>query len=513
MGSLRGAGAIPLADVTAGVLSNNADLRAPVTVRAGAMLGGNGRSYAVTVLDGGYLSPGNSIDTYTTTSLTLSSSSVYVVEFNSDAADKVVVTDGPTIRGGQILVRFLGNASQQDILGKVFTIISNSGHVATGTFDADDVAFDAATAALFPGYTPLVSLFGGRTDLYFQLRQNFGTPRTISSVPSILGRTNSLFVRSIFGDPCSRLAARGPSTAHGLTLNSLLGSRNDIASMVSGALDNSWVQGYGETISANQGSGDWGYDFQLGGVSAGLDLVRRPNSVVGLAFGLSESSATHDYKGDRTSGRAYDFGVYAHAKHGEADVNFVAFVSKYALTHTRFVDMGITTKPAVGKPDAYRAGIAFGYDAKVHATAESDAFLRMGVGGGLMSRGAFTETGDEAIAMDFDAARVPYFQFDLGLSYGHDLFRSDKSWRVFGEAMLTRHVSVSPDPGMARFVTAVGNSTENTVASPEYTYLQVRPAVGVSWNKGSNSAELKLFTELRAGKSSPGASFNYRHQF
>ena len=115
--------------------------------------------------------------------------------------------------------------------------------------------------------------------------------------------------------------------------------------------------------------------------------------------------------------------------------------------------------------------------------------------------------------MNFDVARVPYFQLDFGVTYGHDLFHSDKSWRVFAEAMLTRHVSASADLQKARFVTAVGNSTEVAVASPEYTYVQVRPAVGVSWNKGSNSAELKIFTELRAGKASSGATLNYRHQF
>ncbi len=509
-------------DVQAGTLYNNAVIDAAVVVRNGAKLGGVGYTGPIQVAQGGTLAPGNSIGDITTTSLNVAPGATYQVEFNGTGADKVIVTPpgGATVKGGIEVVFYPGSI---DVASQVFTIIDHASLIhdiapdisLDPDIEKNGVYFDAATAALFPSLTPYIRTVDDntRTELYFGLYRNLGLPRTISSAPSILGRTNSLFVRSIFGDPCSRLAARGPSTAQGLTLNSLLGSRNDIATMVSGALDNSWVQGYGETISANQGSGDWGYDFQLGGVSAGLDLVRRPNSVVGLAFGLSESSATHDYKGDRTSGRAYDFGVYAHAKHGEADVNFVAFVSKYALTHTRFVDMGITTKPAVGKPDAYRAGIAFGYDAKVHATAESDAFLRMGVGGGLMSRGAFTETGDEAIAMDFDAARVPYFQFDLGLTYGHDLFRSDKSWRVFGEAMLTRHVSVSPDPGMARFVTAVGNSTEVAVASPEYTYLQVRPAVGVSWNKGSNSAELKVFTELRAGKSSPGASLNYRHQF
>jgi len=509
-------------DIQSGTLYNNAVIDAAVVVRNGAKLGGVGYAGPIQVAQGGTLAPGNSIGDITTTSLNIARGATYQVEFNGSGADKVIVTPpgGATVKGGIEVLFYPGSI---DVASQVFTIIDHASQVhdiapdisLDPDIEKNGVYFDAATAALFPSLTPYIRTGNDntRTELYFGLYRNLGLPRTISSVPSILGRTNSLFVRSIFGDPCSRLAARGPSTAQGLTLNSLLGSRNDIASMVSGALDNSWVQGYGETISANQGSGDWGYDFQLGGVSAGLDLVRRPNSVVGLAFGLSESSATHDYKGDRTSGRAYDFGVYAHAKHGEADVNFVAFFSKYALNHTRFVDMGITTKPAVGKPDAYRAGIALGYDAKVHATPTSDAFLRLGLGGGLMSRSAFTETGDEAIAMNFDAARVPYFQFDLGLTYGHDLFRSDKSWRVFGEAMLTRHVSVSPDPGMARFVTAVGNSTENTVASPEYTYLQVRPAVGISWNKGSNSAELKVFTELRAGKSSPGASLNYRHQF
>ena len=512
-GRLVVAGSITFADVTAGILSNNADLRAPVTVRSGATLGGNGRSMGVTILGGGRLAPGNSIDTYTTTSLTLNATSVYEVEFNADFADQIVVTDGPTVRAGQILVKFLGSAAQQNIRGKVFTIISNAGHAATGGFAAEDVAFDAATAALFPGYTPMVNLFDDRTDLYFLFRQNFGTPRTISSVPSIMGRTHSMFLRSIIGDPCSRLAARGPSTAQGLTLNSLLGSKNDIASMVSGAVDNSWVQGYGETISANQGSGQWGYDYQLGGVAAGLDLIRRPGSVVGLAFGLSQSDSTHEYQGDRTTGTAYDLGLYAHAKHGEADFNFVAFFSKYAFNHTRQVDMEGSTKPAVGRPDAYRAGFALSYDVPVYADPESSAYLRLGFGGGVMNRSAFTETGDEAIAMRFDAVRTPYFQFDLGVGYGHDLFRSDKAWRIFGEAMLTRHLAVGQDEGVARFVTAYAGNTDTTLASPSYTYLQVRPAVGISWHKGNNSAELKVFTELRAGKSSPGASLNYRHQF
>lgn len=516
---LKLASPLPL-DIQAGTLYNNAVIDAPVVVRSGAKLGGVGYAGAIQVAQGGTLAPGNSIGDITTTSLNIAPGATYQVEFNGTGADKTIVIPpgGATVKGGIEVVFYPGSI---DVASQVYTIIDHASLIhdiapdisMDPDIEKNGVYFDATTAALFPSLSPYIRTVGNHTELYFGLYRNLGLPRTISSVPSIMGRTNSLFVRSIFGDPCSRLAARGPSAAQGLTLNSLLGGRNDLATTVSGALDNSWVQGYGETIQANQGTGNWGYDFQVGGVSAGLDIIRRPNSVVGLAFGLSQSSATHEYQGDRTSGTAYDFGVYAHAKHGESDVNFVAFLSKYTLNHTRFVDMGITTKPAVGKPDGYRAGVALGYDAKVYATPVSSAYLRLGLGAGLMSRGAFTETGDEAIAMNFDEARVPYFQFDLGVTYGHDLLQSDKSWRVFGEAMLTRQVSVSPDLGNARFVTAVGNSTEIAVASPEYTYLQVRPAVGISWNKGNNSAELKVFTELRAGKSSPGASLNYRHQF
>ena len=507
-------------DIQDGTLYNNAVIDGAVTVRSGAKLGGVGYAGPIQVARGGTLAPGNSIGDITTTSLNIAPGATYQVEFNGSGADKTIVTPpgGATVKGGIEVVFYLGST---DVASQVYTIIDHASLIhdiapdisMDPDIEKNGVYFDATTKDLFPSLTPYIRTVGGHTELYFGLIQNLGNPRTISSVPSIMGRTNSLFVRSIFGDPCSRLAARGPSAAQGLTLSSLLSARDDLATAISGAVDNSWVQGYGETIQANQGTGEWGYDFQVGGVSAGLDLVRRPNSVVGLAFGLSESSATHEYKGDRTSGTAYDFGVYAHAKHGESDVNFVAFFSKYTLSHTRFVDLGITMKPAQGKPEGYRAGIALGYDTKVYATPKSSAYLRMGLGGGLMSRGAFTETGDEAIAMNFDVARVPYFQLDFGVTYGHDLFHSDKSWRVFAEAMLTRHVSASADLQKARFVTAVGNSTEVAVASPEYTYVQVRPAVGVSWNKGSNSAELKIFTELRAGKASSGATLNYRHQF
>ena len=510
------AGTLTLADVTAGVLRNNANLQAPVTVRANATLGGVGNSLAVSILNDGHLAPGNSIGTYTTTSLTLNPTSNYDVEFNRAGADKTIVTNGPTVRAGKINVIFLNDpnvANAADFKDKVFIIIDNTGHTATGTFAASDVAFDPATASAFPSYLPKVRMFDNHTELYFLLTQNFGTPRTISSLPSIMGRTQSMFVHSIAGDPYARLLARGPSSARGVTQNSFLSSKDNLDEAVSGAQDNTWVEGYAQTIQARQGSGNWGYDYQLGGVAAGIDLIRDQDWVMGLAFGMSQSEAKHEYNRDKTSATAYDLGLYTAATGDDSTVSFVAFYSNYDVTHTRQVDMDFTTRPASGKPKAFRTGVELGYDTNVFRTPDSKTYLRMGLGAGVAHRDGFTEKGEDAIIMNFDAVNMPYFQLDMGMGYSTDLFEGDKTWQLFGEGMFTRHVVSSNPTCQARFVNAVGGSGEVTVPSPEYTYIQFQPTVGVSWREGLGSAEFKVFAEIRGGKTAPGASASYKLRF
>jgi autotransporter-associated beta strand protein len=510
------AGTLTLADVTAGVLRNNANLQAPVTVRANATLGGVGNSLGVNVLNDAHFAPGNSIGTYTTTSLTLNPTSNYDVEFNRASADKTIVTNGPTVRAGKINVIFLNDpnvANASDFKDKVFTIIDNTGHVATGTFAASDVAFDPATASAFPSYSPKVRMFDHHTELYFLLTQNFGTPRTISSLPNIMGRTQSMFVHSIAGDPYARLLARGPSSARGVTQNSFLSSKDNLDEAVSGAQDNTWVEGYAQTIQARQGSGNWGYDYQLGGVAGGIDLIRDQDWVMGLAFGMSQSEAKHEYNRDKTSATAYDLGLYTAATGDDSTVSFVAFYSNYDVTHTRQVDMDFTTRPASGKPKAFRTGVELGYDSNVFRTPDSKTYLRMGLGAGLAHRDGFTEKGEDAIIMNFDAVNMPYFQLDMGMGYSTDLFEGDKTWQLFGEGMFTRHVVAANPTTLARFVNAVGSSGEVTVPSPEYTYIQFQPTVGVSWREGLGSAEFKVFAEMRGGKTAPGASASYKLRF
>jgi outer membrane autotransporter protein len=504
-----------VADISGGILRVNADLHAPVLVRNGGTLGGNGKTCAVTVLDGGKLAPGNSVDTITVTQLTLNPNSTYQVELNATRADQTIVTTGQTLRTGKISV--IREASHplaaSDFKDKRYVIIQSQLGTQTGTFAAADVAFDTDTALEFPSYAPRVEMNDKQTILYFQLTQNFGSPRTISSLPNIMGRTQSMFVRSITGDPYARLLARGPSAARGVTQNSLLTSKDNLDESVSGAWDNTWVEGYAQAIQANQGSGSWGYDYQLGGVSAGIDLIRDKDWVMGLAFGMSESQSKHEYNHDKTSSTAYDLGVYTAASGDESTVSFVAFYSNYDVTHTRYVDMGTTIRPATGKPKAFRTGVELGYDTNVFRTPDSKTYLRMGLGAGLSHRDSFTETGEDAITMNFDAINMPYFQLDMGMGYATDLFEGDKTWQLFGEGMFTRHVVASNPTTQARFVNAVGSSGEVTVPSPEYTYIQFQPSIGVSWREGMNSAEFKVFAEIRGGKTAPGASASYKLRF
>lgn len=507
-------------DVQAGNLYNNATVEGGIIVQSGAKLGGVGYSGRIQVTSGGTLAPGNSIGDITTTALNVAAGAKYRVEFNGDGADKVIVTPpgGAVVKGGIEVVFYSGSA---DVATKEFTIIDH----ASGSYDItpdlsldldiekNGVYFDPATAALFPSLTPFIRTEANRTVLYFGLYRNLGLPRTISSAPNIMGRTQSMFLHSITGDPYARLLARGPSAARGLTQSSLLSSKDNLDEVVSGAQDNTWVEGYAQAMQANQGSGAWGYDYQLGGVSAGVDLMRDKDWVMGLAFGLSQSESKHEYNKDKTSSTAYDLGFYTATTGDDATVSFVAFYSQYALTHTRFVEMGITTKPATGKPDAFRAGLSLGYDNNVFKSSESRAYLRMGLGAGVAHRDAFTETGDEAIAMNFDAINLPYFQLDMGMGYSTNLFKDDKSWQLFGEGMFTRHVVGGETTSAARFVKTVGASSDITVESPEYTYVQFQPSVGLSWREGLGSAEFKVFAEMRSGKTSPGASASYKLRF
>ncbi|HEV2156298.1 autotransporter domain-containing protein [Bradyrhizobium sp.] len=87
-------------NVNGGTLAVNGDISAAslLTVNAGGTLGGNGIAGAVAI-NGGTLAPGNSIGTLTTSSLTMTAASTYLVQVSGATSDKTIVTGTASVNG------------------------------------------------------------------------------------------------------------------------------------------------------------------------------------------------------------------------------------------------------------------------------------------------------------------------------------------------------------------------------------------------------------------------------
>ena len=518
----------PELSVEGGSLYNNGVIDAPVTVHSGATLGGVGRNGAVTVLSGGTFAPGNSIGWTNVASLVTNPGSTYQVEINGDSppdsADRAIVGSGGVVdlRGGIEVAFHPGvTANERDIsLSTVFTIatfdVGTAVNLAMDPTNETDttlngVYFDSTTLLDYPSLTPMVRALPDRLELYFGLAANFGDPRTVSVLPSIMGRTSAAFVSSLANDPYSRASVRGPSSASGVTGEGLLNAKNDLDQAVTGAQDGSWVNGYARAIDAKQGAPGWDYEYRLGGVAGGVDLVREGGWVAGVAVGTSRSDSTHEYKSDRTMATAYDVGLYSTA-HGEGVAfNFAAFFSHYDVNHTRFTQVGIRNMPSPGRFDSYRAGLAASLVTEIHRTPSSDMRLNLGLGGGLMHRDAYEETGDPAVAMNFDASNVQYFELDLGISHSLRLGGEGSPWALNSGFTLSRRVATGDISVLGRF-NDPETGGEAALLAPDYTFLMARPSVGVSWTKDSGRFSVELAGELRKGLFAPTleASMGYR---
>jgi autotransporter-associated beta strand protein len=130
--------------VNAGILSVNGSIAASslTSVNAGGTLGGNG-SVGNTMINGGMLSPGNSIGLLTVQgNLVLTSAASYLVEVSSTTADRTNVS-GTAALAGTLLV------SQQGTLnfGKAYTILSAGGGL-LGQFSTTSLANPLIAAAV-----------------------------------------------------------------------------------------------------------------------------------------------------------------------------------------------------------------------------------------------------------------------------------------------------------------------------------------------------------------------------
>ncbi|UXN03990.1 autotransporter domain-containing protein [Bartonella sp. HY406] len=126
--------------------ANSAQIAGNVNISSGATLAGHGRVLGhVQVLDGGIISPGNSIGTLTVGSITFDKGSTYGVEMNASGnSDLIKVMGRATINGGKIEI--LSSASDWDF-NKIYTFIDADGGI-SGSFDTIDAASLFLTARL-----------------------------------------------------------------------------------------------------------------------------------------------------------------------------------------------------------------------------------------------------------------------------------------------------------------------------------------------------------------------------
>ncbi|GAB3753440.1 putative Ig domain-containing protein [Spirosoma pomorum] len=123
-------------DVNSGTLVINGTLASPVSVTGGTLAGMGSTTAAVSIGANGFIAPGNSVGTFTTTSvLSLTNGATYQLELNSSTstADKLVA-NGVSLNGANLVAADLGNASSLPV-GMTYVIIDNtSGSAVSGTF-------------------------------------------------------------------------------------------------------------------------------------------------------------------------------------------------------------------------------------------------------------------------------------------------------------------------------------------------------------------------------------------
>jgi len=160
--------------VSGGRLSVNGSITSPVTVTSGATIGGRGTIGALEVQAGGFLAPGNSIDTLTVSGdITLAAGSVYEVEVNADGrSDRIVATGEANIAGAQL---FVSPEAGSYALNTSYVILQADGGV-NGEFTGPGIAND------FAFLTPSLSYGGNSVTLV--LRNNGLAFSSIAATPN-----------------------------------------------------------------------------------------------------------------------------------------------------------------------------------------------------------------------------------------------------------------------------------------------------------------------------------------
>jgi autotransporter-associated beta strand protein len=186
-------------NVNAGTLSVNGSIASSslTTVNAGATLGGNG-IVGNTLINGGTLSPGNSIGLLTVQgSLVFTAASSYMVEVSPVNADRVNVTGAATLGGATLKASFAPGA----YVAKQYTIVNATGGI-TGTFNSFVTTNLPSNVSTSLGYDA--------HNAFLNLTLNFSIPGGLNANQQNVGNALTNFFNSTGGIPLA-FAALSPA--------------------------------------------------------------------------------------------------------------------------------------------------------------------------------------------------------------------------------------------------------------------------------------------------------------
>ena len=325
----------------------NGSLASPVTIDSASSIGGSGSVGGLTV-NGGILSPGNSIGTLTVNGTYGQNGGTYAVQLNNQGqSDRVAVNGTATLNGGTVQVA----ATQGSYANSTtYTIVSATGGVngsyagATSNFAflTPSLSYDANDAYLtltLASSMPFSSFNGTRNQraVAGALNQSFATATGdwATVIGALAGLTNQQAdpaLTAISGEPYADIGTVNVGASL-LFLNTVgqqmavargygnPGSRIALAQACASATAcddtsslsrlSAWISGIGSFGNVAGNGNASTLTYSQGGVAAGIDYRLDPRFLMGLAIGYISGRQWVDGFNGQANSNEYNAALYA----------------------------------------------------------------------------------------------------------------------------------------------------------------------------------------------------------
>ncbi len=419
-----------------------------IILGAAARLGGNGR-ISGSVTTSGTVGAGNSIGTLTIGGdLVLDENSTLEVEFNTNAADLVIVEGSTTLQGGTIA--FIPDG--ENVFGVFSHEVLRTEDGITGTFNTQVAPNYALVSLRFEGdslFADFVTQLGAGVTLspqsvlvadYLNGAVTTGAgAATLSAFTDLAGLDPTAELSAALAQLHPEAYASGPVSlglAGALATGGVLSDRLDPAQgMPDGRHWQLWAEGIGSYGSQNAAAsgGLSGFDTNLHGLLAGIDLGVAKDARLGAFVGYNDANQQFDSLLARNDYSSVVIGGYATHYAGPLTLGAMAAYSdgkidtRRSITNSAFA--GTTRAEYDLQTIMARSEVRYTLALSNSTTIEPGASVNYI----HIERGAATETGLAGVNLAVDARTVEALVLDLGA-------RLANTWQT-GDIRLTAEAS------------------------------------------------------------------------